>query len=148
MKQQTQNSSQTDEKTARPNGGAAHDPDSWEALYARIRVLAARRAEGMIYEDDETDAFDRGARALRTLMSAALVARRMKSEDAKDAELNDEQAAERPIADEDIQKIYRSVAASVARCEDESDAAARSHQAINRNAVSGIGSDDLGAECA
>ncbi|MEM9617540.1 MAG: hypothetical protein AAF936_06230 [Pseudomonadota bacterium] len=77
-------------KNANSHIPPAADQKSWEALYERIRTLALKRSAVMIDEpEDEADAFDRGARALRTLMSAAEVARRMKHQDLKEQELHD-----------------------------------------------------------
>ena len=68
---------------------ASSTDENWSVLYARIRTLAASKAAAMATQeacDDEE--FDRGARALRTLMSAADIARRLKDRDAEEKDLN------------------------------------------------------------
>ncbi len=71
--------------------------------------------------EDEADAFDRGARALRTLMSAAEVARRMKHHDLKEQELHDAGETAPVVSDERIGEVYRSIADTVDRIEREDD---------------------------
>ena len=63
--------------------------ESWSALYARIRALALGKAAAMaVQEVREEGEFDRGARALRMLMSAAEIARRLKDQDAEEKDAN------------------------------------------------------------
>ncbi len=72
---------------------ADEEGEDWNALSARIQKLAHRRSRSLLADHDD-DAFDRGARSLRTLMSAAEVAGRMRREEAKERETH-EQAAGR-----------------------------------------------------
>ncbi|MEO1243210.1 MAG: hypothetical protein AAFX54_14970 [Pseudomonadota bacterium] len=107
-------------KNANSHIPPAADQKSWEALYERIRTLALKRSAVMIDEpEDEADAFDRGARALRTLMSAAEVARRMKHQDLKEQELHDAGETAPVVSDERIGEVYRSIADTVDRIERE-----------------------------
>ena len=109
---------------------AAHDDPSseeadWSRLYARIREIALARAAALAAQDAEADdAFDRGARALRTLMGAADIARRMKDQDAKEKELNARQAP-LAVSDNRIREIKAGVERQVERIARE-DRAARS----------------------
>ena len=94
------------------------DDQSWEQLYSRIRVLTLKRSASMLSEPtDDADQFDRGARALRALMSAAQVARRMKQEDAKEKRLDEEKHTRPVISDEQARQAYRSAEQAVARAE-------------------------------
>jgi hypothetical protein len=96
------------------------DKQSWEQLYDRIRVLTLMRSAVMLDEPaDEAEAFDRGARSLRTLMGAAEISRRMKQEDAKEQGLNDEKTRTPVTSDEGINEVYRAVEQSVERIERE-----------------------------
>ena len=107
------------------------DEKSWDQLYERIRQLALRRSAVMIDEpQDEADAFDRGARALRTLMSAAEVARRMKNQDAKKDNLNDGQERPPTVSDEKIRDVYRSIEGAVERIEHEDAQRARDQSGV------------------
>ncbi|NOX84287.1 MAG: hypothetical protein GXP06_15135 [Alphaproteobacteria bacterium] len=92
---------------------------SWERLYERIRVIALRRTAALMEEDAVDEAFDRGARALRTLMSAAEIARRMKNQDEKETDLHDGASKTPAYSDEDIRNIYRDITARVERIERE-----------------------------
>jgi hypothetical protein len=92
---------------------------SWERLYQRIRVIALRRTAALMEEDAVDEAFDRGARALRTLMSAAEIARRMKTQDEKETDLHDGAPKTPSYSDEDIRNIYRDITARVERIERE-----------------------------
>jgi hypothetical protein len=95
---------------------------SWERLYERIRVIALRRTAVLMEEDAIDEAFDRGARALRTLMSAAEIARRMKTQDEKETDLHDGASKTPAYNDEDIRNIYRDIVARVDRIEREEQA--------------------------
>lgn len=88
----------------------AQGENGWQALKETIKALAVRKTGAMLHASDADDeVFDRSARTLRTLMSAAEIARRMIAQEAKDQEFND-QAKEPPaITDDDIQKIYHDV---------------------------------------
>lgn len=72
-----------------PRTAPPAEEESWSGLYARIRVLALGKAAAMAGQDvhDEGE-FDRGARALRMLMSAADIARRLKDHDTEETNLN------------------------------------------------------------
>lgn len=99
------------------------DGESWARLYERIRVIAHRKTAALIDGPEEDDgAFDRGARALRTLMSAAEIARRMKLQDEKDERPDDEDEKLPAFSDEDIRRLYRDVEARLDRIENETDA--------------------------
>jgi hypothetical protein len=91
---------------------------SWTLLYDRIRTLALRKSFTMLEEDEtQGEEFDRGARALRTLMSAAEVSLRMKREEAKETGRH-EQGASRPIVtDERIEAEWRRISGVVERLE-------------------------------
>jgi len=108
-----------------PTQGLDEAPD-WSALYARIRLLALSRTETMAaIAIDEVDSFDRGARALRTLMSAAEIARRMKAQDEKESDLHE--AGKVPvITDEKIRDIKTRLETQIARLEQEDQSAALS----------------------
>ncbi|MHA7871154.1 MAG: hypothetical protein ACX939_02270 [Hyphococcus sp.] len=124
----------------------ATDKRSWESLYERIRLLALRRSEAMVdAPEGEPDAFDRGARALRTLMGAAEVARRMKREDAREQESHDAGETAPVVSDERIRKVYREIEAAVERIEreDEDGAGDRGSDAA---APSGTGGKALESE--
>lgn len=100
---------------------AAAPGESWARLYDRIRLLALTRAAAMTGDaalEDEPERFDRGARALRTLMSAAEVARRMKEQDAKEHDLN-VQTQLPAVSDERIRDIKRRLEAQIDRIEQE-----------------------------
>ncbi len=92
---------------------------SWEPLYERIRVIALRRTSALMEEDVVDEAIDRGARSLRTLMGAAEIARRMKTQDEKETDLHDGAPKTPSYNDEDIRKIYRDIVARVERVERE-----------------------------
>ncbi len=108
---------------------------SWEPLYERIRVIALRRTSALMKEDAVDEAFDRGARSLRTLMSAAEIARRMKTQDEKETDLHDGAPKTPSYNDEDIRKIYRDIVARVDRIE-------REEQANAAEQVGGGAEDD------
>jgi len=101
-----------------PDVTPATDDQSWEQLYGRIRVLTLKRSASMLSEPtDDADLFDRGARALRALMSAAQVARRMTQEDKKEKRLDDEKHAKPIISDVQARQAYRSAEQAVVRVE-------------------------------
>ena len=90
--------------THTPTGDAAGrkaGDSPWAALYARIQTVALRRADALAADavDDEAS-FDRAARAIRALVGAAEIARRMKREDEKESTAHDE-TPEHPIAGRD-----------------------------------------------
>lgn len=91
----------------------------WARLYARIREIALVRAAALAAQDAEAgDDFDRGARALRTLMSAADIARRMKDQDAKEKDLN-AQNAPPAVSDERIRDLKADIERKIERIERE-----------------------------
>ncbi len=101
-----------------PEVTPATDDQGWEQLYDRIRVLTLKRSASMLSEPtNDADQFDRGARALRALMSAAQVARRMKQEDTKEKRLDDENHAKPIISDAQGRQAYQSATRAVARAE-------------------------------
>ncbi len=101
-----------------PEKDTGTDDQGWGQLYDRIRQLSLRRSALMLAETiDEDDAFDRGARALRTLMGAAEISRRMKLQDAKEQSLDDEQETGPIVSDARIQEICQSVEQSIDRAE-------------------------------
>ncbi len=130
----------------------AHAPDtedkeSWGQLYDRIRQLALHRSAAMIDDpQDETDIFDRGARALRTLMGAAEVARRMKSLDAKENTLHDGKDRPPTISDAAIREVYRSITQTVDRVARE-DAQGPGDQNSNVAVSPGTGGEDVVDQC-
>ncbi len=91
----------------------------WAVLYERIAAIALRKSAMLIGEEDEEETFDRGARALRTLMGAAEIAARLKRQDEKEQDLDDGKKQPPSFNDEDLRKIYRDVAAKVDRIERE-----------------------------
>ncbi len=132
-----------------------HSPEmseSWNALLERIGLLAHRRSKSLLAGDSEDDdAFDRGARSLRTLMSAAEVAQRMKREEAKDKD-PDDASATAGITEAAIEAAYRKVSDTVDRLErDESQrgsADAADQDGNLADGGGGAGGDALGGECA
>ena len=91
---------------------------SWTLLYDRIRTLALRKSFSMLEEGEgQPEEFDRGARALRTLMSAAEVSLRMKREEAKETERHDQGASIPLVTDERIAAEWRRINAVVDRLE-------------------------------
>ena len=115
MKKQTHNSPSQN----MPDTDHQNDPErSWARLYERIRLLALRKSLVMLDADEsEAGEFDRSARALRTLMSAAEVALRMKRDEAKECETNDQAPAKPAVTDAHIAEIYREIEQSVERFE-------------------------------
>ena len=113
---------------------------SWEALAARIQKLAHRRSRSLLADHDE-DAFDRGARALRTLMSAAEVANRMKREEEKERETDDRRASGQGLTEADIEAAYRKIFNTVERveCEDAGTGSGNAAQGDGADAPSGSG---------
>ncbi len=97
--------------------------ESWDQLYDDIRVIALKRSSALLGEDDADERFDRGARALRTLMGAAEIARRMKLQDEKERDLHDGEPKPPAYTDEEIRKLYRDVVARVERVAGQEDGA-------------------------
>ncbi len=109
-----------DPKNIPPEDNPDTDEKGWSRLYEHIRLLAIRKSGAMIMdEEDGNEQFDRGARALRTLMGAAEVARRMKRQDEKDMSLHAGENPKIAVTDEEIRRIYRSVVAKVEHIERE-----------------------------
>lgn len=124
----------------------ATDQQSWDALYERIRVLALKRSAAMVdAPEEEPDVFDRGARALRTLMGAAEVARRMKREDAKEQDLNEREKPAPIVSDKRIEDVYREIEAVVDRIEKEDEERA-GDPGIAAAVPSGTGGEAVEAE--
>ena len=100
---------------------AAHTDEKadWAVLYERIAAIALRKSASLIREEEEEEIFDRGARALRTLMGAAEIAARMKRQDEKEQDRDDGKKQPPSFNDEELRKIYRDVAAKVDRIERE-----------------------------
>ncbi len=91
---------------------------SWTLLYDRIRTLALRKSVSMLEEDAaQGEDFDRSARVLRTLMSAAEVSLRMKREEAKETERHEEGASRPLVTDERSAAEWRRINAVVDRLE-------------------------------
>lgn len=109
----------TDNLQTNKSDHRATDAQDWDALYARIRKLALEKSERMIRSDDEDEAFDRSARSLRTLMSAAEAVRRMKAKDEKEAEPHEETGREPALTEDRIKEVYQSIEDAVARVERE-----------------------------
>ncbi|WP_375203636.1 hypothetical protein [Hyphococcus sp.] len=105
------------ETTPETNGADAESED-WCALSARIQKLAHRRSRSLLADHDD-DAFDRGARSLRTLMSAAEVASRMRREEEKERETDDQAAGRHDFTEKDIEAAYRRVSETVDRLQRE-----------------------------
>ncbi|WP_375205586.1 hypothetical protein [Hyphococcus sp.] len=119
------------------------EDEDWNALSARIQKLAHRRSRSLLADHDE-DAFDRGARALRTLMSAAEVANRMKREEEKERETDDRRASGQGFTEADIEEAYRRVSDTVDRLAQE-DAGSRSGDAAHQDrSVAGSGAAGSG----
>jgi hypothetical protein len=118
---------------------------SWTLLYDRIRTLALRKSLSMLEEDEtQGEEFDRGARALRTLMSAAEVSLRMKREEAKDTARH-EPAREPEVTDDAIRALKRKLERQIERIEREDRAAAgRGDEGV----LSPLLREGLGSECA
>ncbi len=107
------------------------EKEDWAPLYGRIRKLALRRSAVMIDDpEDAIDDFDRGARALRTLMSAAEVARRMKTLDAKEDALHDGQERPPIISDAKIREVYNAITETVERIAGEDAQDASDHESV------------------
>ena len=128
---------------------AEEQMSDWSALSQRIQQLAHRRSETLLADHDD-DAFDRGARALRTLMSAAEVAHRMKREEAKERDTDDRRASGQGFTEADIEAAYRRVSETVDRLERE-DAGSGGGDAAHEDGSleasgEGTGGDALGAE--
>lgn len=100
-----------------PPQTAAHAEESWSGLYARIRALALGKAAAMAGRDihDEGE-FDRGARALRMLMSAADIARRLKDQDAEEKDANARHAPP-AVSDARIRALKTRLEDQIARLE-------------------------------
>ena len=99
------------EKTAQRN---------WSALYAKIYDIADKRADALAAEYEIDEAFDRGVRSLRTLMSAAEVSRRMKQADDKEQTADDAKAETPALNDAELEQIFDEVLARVERIEEAS----------------------------
>ncbi len=143
----------TNNKPQKPIAAGQPDTDekSWERLFDDIRVLALRRAAGLLTEQNDADAFDRGARSLRTLMSSAEAARRMVRDEAKESD--DQQSQEPAISDEQIADVYREIESRVADVAAElgGDAAGKVDREADRRGdhaagVSGAGGEAVGDE--
>ena len=82
----------------------------WSTLVDQIRLLAVTRAASLSHcSFDEDSEFDRGARSLRTLMSAAEIAMRMARLEQKDDALAEENAAP-DISEERLNALYVDIA--------------------------------------
>ncbi len=89
----------------------------WAGVYARLCALALARAAAMAAGDAEDDAdFDRGARAIRALMSAAEIARRLKDQDAEDKDIHARNATP-AVSDERIRTLKARLNAQIDRLE-------------------------------
>ena len=101
-------------------GAAKFAAPDWDELYDCIRVLAMRRSALLLQSDPDSEHdFDRGARALRTLMGAAEIARRIKTQEEKDNTPDEETGKLPTFTDEDIRRVYRDVLAQVEAIEPE-----------------------------
>lgn len=108
--------------------------EDWSGLYARIRTLALSKAAAMAGQDIQDDGeFDRGARALRTLMSAADIARRLKDQDATEKDLNARQAPP-SVSDARIRDLKTRIEEQIHRIE-------RDERAREEGAASEAGDD-------
>lgn len=116
------------------------NPRDWDALCEHILELAHRRAESLLAAGADEDAFDRGARSLRTLMSSAESATRMKREEAREREPNDQSAGADALTEGDIEETYRRIYGVVERMERE-DAAGGPGNGAQGDAA------DAGASC-
>lgn len=104
--------------------------ENWSDLYARIRTLALSKAAAMAVHDfDDDEEFDRGARALRTLMSAADIARRLKDHDAQEKDMHARQAPP-AVSDERIRALKARIEEQIDRIEGEESAA--SEEGVDR----------------
>lgn len=136
----------TDPKPNSPAKESCTDEESWDALYARIRFLALQRSEAMARDAfEEEDAFDRGARSLRALMGAAEISRRMKCEDDKEKDLNDLRP-DKPVSDERIEKVYRTIERSVAELQN-GKAQTADHCGSDAQRLSGAGGEVVEDQC-
>ncbi len=121
-----ENQNQTRSETAAAENHPQADDDAWQALYDRIRMLALRRSSALAADETlSEDAFDRGARALRTLMGAAEIARRIKQSDAKEKTAHEEDRKPPAFTDEEIEALYETVSAQVDRIERQGDGRAQ-----------------------
>ena len=128
--------------TNQPKHNAQPKDDDWQSLYARIRQLAHQRSLALLETEDEPEGFDRGARSLRTLMSAAEIARRMKFEEEKERNVH-ATAKDPAISDDAIRRIKRRIDRQIARIERED----RADQGrSDARAVSDAGGEGLGSE--
>lgn len=114
--------------------------DDWQSLYARIRQLAYQRSVALLATEDEPDSFDRGARSLRTLMSAAEIARRMKFEEQKEQDAHDP-AQDTAISDDAIRRVKRRIDRQIARIEreDRTDPGRSDGRAVSKDVGKGLG---------
>jgi hypothetical protein len=108
------------------------DQSVWGALYDRIGLIALRRSAPLIGEEAPGEAaLDRGARALRALMGAAEIARRIKTAEEKDRSAHEQTGKPPAFTDEDLDELYERVSARVDRIEreaEEGDQKDRDHQ--------------------
>lgn len=77
------------------------------------------------HDIDDDEEFDRGARALRTLMSAADIARRLKDSDAQEKDVNARQAPP-VVSDERIRALKARIEEQIDRIEGEEGAVVES----------------------
>ena len=131
----------TETKNSNSNA-AGENGESWNALHARIVKLAHRRSQSLLAGDDEDETFDRGARALRTLMSAAEVANRMKREE--DKERHEQTASGSGFSEDDIEAAYRKIYRTVERLERDGDADRSGARAKDDAAAAGAACGDGG----
>ena len=116
----------------------------WDALCETILELAHRRAESLARSGEDEDAFDRGARSLRTLMCSAEAASRMKRQEAKEQE-NDGEPDLPEVADDAIRALKRKLEKQIERIEAEDSAAAgRGDEGV----LPALSREGLGSECA
>ncbi|WDI32161.1 hypothetical protein PUV54_03015 [Hyphococcus flavus] len=135
----------TENHTAPDDDGDASQ--SWDALHDRIRTLALRKSEAMLGAYAEEEEFDRSARSLRMLMSAAEVAGRMKREEEKEAKPHDQAPAKPAVTEERIAEVYREIERGVDRFE-EREAKAADRRRDSEAGLSGAGGKTVEAPCA
>ena len=96
----------------------AASPERWAELYDRIQKIALIQSAIVLCDQGVSEQkIDRGARALRMLMSAAEIARKLKLEEQKEIDADDGKASPALLADDELARHYQSILRRVERCE-------------------------------
>ncbi|MEM9494853.1 MAG: hypothetical protein AAGA09_02525 [Pseudomonadota bacterium] len=155
---------QRDSNLADADENAAPRDHGWSELFENVKTLAIRKSGAMVGDTrfgGEPEDYDARVRTLRTLMSAADIAQRLKRNEREEQEAHDPSTAEAPIlTDEAADEAYDCVMRAINRAEERApegaeesvaggspgaDAGRKDPSSVPGD-VSGAGAENLGGE--